>query len=243
MADPILRQVGQRHAAFACRTELIPAALLGFHDGLCHRAAIERIRALGRQQLQGFRQIGLHQPVAFYQRHPAGPEDCSGFRLQLGAAVIVGDVFRHETVDAEAVLGQFDCRGQGIGQPSRAPAAQCRIDSAQGAGHADRQAAGRGQRKGHRRAIGCKHVGAGCSRRALARIDDEGFAGSGQMNHHETAAADAGRLRLDHIERELHCGSGIDGIAALRQQARAGGGRSGVRNRHHAVGRGGQHRG
>ena len=106
-------------------------ALLGLDDGSRQRAAIEGIRPPGGNQLQGFRQVGLHQPVAFGQRHAAGAEDCGGFGMELRAAVVVGDVVREKAVDAKAVLGEFDRRRQRVGELLRAPAAQRGVDAAQ----------------------------------------------------------------------------------------------------------------
>jgi hypothetical protein len=123
------------------------------------------------------------------------------------------------------------------------PQRQRGVEATHGARHADRKAAGRGERKFHGFAGGGEHVGARRGRCAFARIDDEGLPGLGEVDQHEAAATDAGRLRLDHVQRELHRCSGVDGVASLRQQARAGGGRSRMRYRHHAVGRCRQHRG
>jgi hypothetical protein len=38
------------------------------------------------------------------------------------------------------------------------------------------------------------------------------------VDHHEAAAADAGELGLDHVERELDGRRGVDGVAALLQR-------------------------
>ena len=120
---PILRQIGERHAALARVAEFAAPALLRFDDGARDRAAVEGIGALGCNQLQGLRQGGLDQPVALGQRHAAGTESCRGFRLDPGAAVVVRDVLRQETIDAKTVFGEFDRGGQRVGQLHRAPTA------------------------------------------------------------------------------------------------------------------------
>jgi hypothetical protein len=215
---------------------------LCFDDRPGQRAPIKGVRPLGRDQPERFGEVGLHQPVAFRQRHAAGTEDRCSFGLDLGAAVIVDDIGGEKAVDAKAALGELDRRRHGVSQLFRAPAGERGVDAAQGARDADRESAGGGEGEGHWLALGREHVGARCRRRALARIDDEGLAGLGQMHQHEAAATDAGRLRLDHVERELHRGGGIDGVAALGQHACAGCRRGRMRGRDHAGGHGG-HRG
>ena len=53
----------------------------------------------------------------------------------------------------------------------------------------------------------------------------------GEVDHHEAAAADAGRLRLDHVQRIGDSHRGIDGVAALLEDLRAGFGAIGVGHR------------
>ncbi len=138
----ILREIGERHAALAGIAEFAAAALLGLDDGPGKRAAIEGIRPLGGNQLQGFCQIGLHQPVAFGQRHATGTEDRCGFGMQLRAAIVMGDVISQKAVDAKAAPGELDRGRHCIGQFFCSPAMQSGVDATQRAGHADRQAAG-----------------------------------------------------------------------------------------------------
>ena len=66
-------------------------------------------------------------------------------------------------------------------------------------------------------------------------VDGEGLPGLREVDHHEAAAADARRLRLDHVERVGDRDGSIDRVAALFEDARAGLGPVGVGHRHHAL--------
>ena len=80
-----------------------------------------------------------------------------------------------------------------------------------------------------------EHVGRGAGRRLLARVDGEGAAAARQVDHHEAAAADAGRLRLDDVERIGDGHRRIDGVAAGSRILRAGFGAVGVGHGHHTL--------
>ncbi len=66
-----------------------------------------------------------------------------------------------------------------------------------------------------------KHVARGSSRCALAIVDGDIFVAARQMNHHEAAAADIARTRIGDGHGEAGGDSGIDRVAAARQNIAA----------------------
>ena len=72
-------------------------------------------------------------------------------------------------------------------------------------------------------------VGRGAGRRGFPPIQDVDRASPGQVNHQEAAAADAGGLGLDDVERELNRHGGIDGVSAAPEDGGAGLGGQGMR--------------
>ena len=80
-----------------------------------------------------------------------------------------------------------------------------------------------------------KHVARGCGRRALTIVDGDIFVAVCQVNHHEAAAANISRARVGNGHGESGGDSGIDRVAAARQNVTADSGRDALLRNHHAV--------
>jgi len=98
-----------------------------------------------------------------------------------------------------------------------------RLQQPHDTGHADRAAAHHRVVEAQRLARGIEeHGGRGAGRRRLASVERGERPARRVPVQEEGATADAGGLRLDQVEHELHRDRGVDRAAALAQHGNPG---------------------
>lgn len=153
-----------------------------------------------------------------------------------------------------AITGErgLEARGQGKSRPAPvgwrvgtvAPVAACRLAHGPVPCRAARRARRRCGRRapprhGERAAVGAvEPFRGGGHRRRFARVDRVGLRALGPMADPIAATADAGALRLDHVQRQHGGDGGVGGAASGAQYLDPGGGGTRVGGADHALCRG-----
>ena len=119
----------------------------------------------------------------------------------------------------EPFLGELDCRRDQHGSRQGAVLLPRGFQAHDGSGNPHRQITVETAVADNLAARVEEHVGAGGERRPLAKID-EGIFAVGEMNDHESAAAEIAAARMCHRQRVADRYRGIDGVATLTQNCR-----------------------
>ena len=189
----------------------------GSRDRAGDRAGVERALAEAGDQLVGAREVGVAQRGADVARRAVGIEVDRRRRRHVVEEVDVGLRLAEERlVDDEAAAGDVDRRLQELVEPFRAVAVERLVPLRDRAGHAGRQAAPASVGEGERRAVLDERLRMHCVRRLLAPVD-RGHVALRRADHHEAAAADAGRERLGYAEHSGRGDGGVDGVAPVPQ--------------------------
>ncbi|MCY1416861.1 hypothetical protein D9M71_323780 [compost metagenome] len=190
-----------------------------FRDG----AAVETGLAIAGHAFQGVGQLRLAQQAELF-RHLAlvVEEQAGGLAVVAHGRQAPGGAFTVDAIHRNAVAGQADRRGQAVGQrqPAIVPGEVrqgCR-EAWDGGGQGAVQGKGRVN-------LAVAHVEAwmGGRRRALTGVEepvDGLFAGPAKQE--ETAAAQAGPVRLGNGKGSADGHRGVEGVAALGQGFQAG---------------------
>ena len=122
----------------------------------------------------------------------------------------------------EAVFGELYRRGEQVGPRQAAVLAMRELEHAQRARHSDGETADADVPERLRASVRAEeHVGCRCRRSRLAAFVGRDGAGTPVLgrgvDEHERPAADAGGLRLDERQHELHGDRGVDRAAARAQ--------------------------
>ncbi len=193
-------------------------------DRLGDPAPVERTGAVAGQQPVGAGQVGVAQHRPDRRGRPAGQEQLGGRREGGEAGGVAGRLVVEGLVDHEAALGHPDGRPEELAQGPGAVVAQRPLPGGQGARHPDPEAAGDPLGGRDRRAGGRvdEAVLAEGGRGGLAAVDGDHPALAGQVDDHEPAAADAGRVGLGDPQGGGGRDRGVDGVAAVAQHLEAG---------------------
>ncbi len=155
---------------------------------------------------------------------PGGPEGREALDVVLG---LVGEGL----VDLEAGAGQPGGRPQRAAQRHAAPPLEGPLPGGEGAGRADRDAAGH-QVGGERVGLTGPGVEEGVARDrqrgGLAPVDGGHLPGAPVEVHEVAPAADAGAVGLGHAQRRRRGDGGVDGVAAALEHGHADAGGVGV---------------
>ncbi|AEK61998.1 hypothetical protein CFU_2168 [Collimonas fungivorans Ter331] len=216
------------------------AGLAGGDDSLRHPALVEAVAALGADLAQGLCQVLLHQLLADAERLAFVQENGARvgrvFLEHLGRGVQHVDI---ALVQHKTFFGVLDGRRDHRGALHRAVFAQRQLHAGHRSRHADRQVALGAQVGDHVAVLVEIHVGGGRQRRFFAEIE-ESLAAVGQLDGHETAAADIARGRVHHRQRITDRHRRIDRITAILQHIDADTGGQVLSRDHHAVFGGGR---
>ncbi len=202
-------------------------------------AAVERAGALAPHQLVEACQVGVLEDAADRGRLPAGQEEPSRAAEGREPLGVVGRLVVEGLVDHEPAARERGGRRQRAAQRAGAPLAQRRLPGGQGAGHADRHAAGDqlgGERVGLARLGVDERVARHRRGRGLAAVDGRDLAGAAVEVHQVAATADPRGVGLGHPERGGGGDGGVDRVAAPAQHAQADAGGLGVDRGHGAAG-------
>ena len=185
-----------------------------------HTAMVERIGPATADRAQCGREILLRQSIAGREGFAVVEKN----RRNIGrGAKILGAFRQHVHIAAsqyEPFLRELDGRCDQRGSRQGAVFLPRRLQAHDGSGNAHRQITVETPVADHLAARVEEHVGARCQRRALAKID-EGTSAVGEVNGHESAAAEIAAARMCHRQRVTDRHRGIDGIASLTQNCRA----------------------
>ena len=202
---------------------------------LAERAAIQRLRSLGRDRLEGLGEIGLLQDRADLRRAALDAVDVVGLEgRRQGGVTAEFAAAALELLDVEldhriAVARDLDRGREQLGELFGAVGADHLAPAAEIARRAD------GDRSAQKLFAVVELV-----ERELAR--DRPHEGErahalflGNVDGGETLAREARHVGFDDVQRGGGRGGGIEGVAAVGQDARTGSGGQGMRRGHHSV--------
>ncbi len=208
--------------------------LHGLGDVLGDGACVEGRRAGLGDGIEGLGEFGALELIAPRPGPSGGVEEKRACFGRESRGVGLGEQACQPRRDLEPVPRQRDGRSEQIG-PRELPVFLMRErERRDHTGGADRASAGGGNPLGERLAVRAEEqLRRGAGRRGLATVEIEERLGGRVEGEQEGAAADAGGLRLDHVERHLRGDGRIDGAASLPQDGEAGLGGERVGRHHH----------
>ncbi len=230
---PFLRLVG-REVRLAQQAWIVRRPAHRRHDVGGDRAAVEGVRAAGRDGAQRRRVIRVLQDMADRQRGAVGIVEVSRRRRVALQARVAGDHLVQAGRYRETVRRQ---PGRRLEQPrpgQRPVPAVRQLEHAQQPGHADRPAADHRVPEAERLArIVREQVGPRRRRRRFAPVITDQPAVAGIVMKHEGAAAESRTLRLHQPQNRLHGDRRVDRRAAGLEDFDAGRHRMRIGRRDH----------
>ena len=204
------------HVVWPVGVRCLRRLLDGLRDVARDPSAVEAVRVLADAPV-GLGEVWVRLDLVHRRRGPAGEVEVTSRGEVVEDLLVALDLPVEGLVDNEALVGDPPTGAEQGAQGAAAVALERLLPAGHGAGDADAEPAhvglgelGRGLQARER---GRLEVG----RRHLAGVDRVDPVALGVVDHHEAAAADAARERLDDAEHAGCRDGGVDSVAAGAQ--------------------------